>query len=130
MIPKPHTKNKSPPTRAAIFSCLSLVISDRVAVVRRAAYQNNFCSPGIGAGVSTSTKNHPLSGQENEWLCNLGTRWHCLQGYYLYYSQLFANHLLLKSRLFLISSSNVTGRKPLISTPAFKIRSRFAMSGK
>ena len=50
----------------------SLVIFDRVAAVLRTAYQNKYCSPGLGAGASTSTKNHPLSGKENRWFCKSG----------------------------------------------------------
>ena len=38
-----------------LFFLLS-VIFDRVAAVRRAAYQNKYCSPGLGAGASTSEK--------------------------------------------------------------------------
>ena len=34
--------------------------------------QNVNCSPGIGAGASTSAKNHPLSGTENRWFCQSG----------------------------------------------------------
>jgi hypothetical protein len=62
---------------------LSLVIFDRVAVVRRAAYQNKYCSPGLGAGASTSTKNHPLSGKENRWFCKSGYQLALLAGYYI-----------------------------------------------
>ena len=51
---------------------LSLVIFDRVAAVLRTAYQNKYCSLGLGAGASTSTKNHPLSGMENRWFCKSG----------------------------------------------------------
>ena len=35
---------------------LSLVIFDREAAVLRTAYQNKYCSPGLGAGASTSEK--------------------------------------------------------------------------
>ena len=47
------------------------MIFDRVAAVQRTAYQTKYCSPGLGAGASTS-ENHPLSGKENRWFCKSG----------------------------------------------------------
>ena len=64
---------------------LSLVIFDRVAAVLRTAYQNEHCSPGLGAGASTSEKTTRFPKRKTGGLCYLGTKWHCLQGYYLYY---------------------------------------------
>ena len=45
--------------------------------------QNNNCSPGLGAGASTSEKTTRFPKRKTGGLVNLGTRWHCLQGYYM-----------------------------------------------
>ena len=48
-------------------------------------YPGHFVRMGLGAEASTSTKNHLLSEKEKGGFVNLGTRWHCLQGYFLGY---------------------------------------------
>lgn len=60
---------------------LSLGISDHVAAVRRAAYQNTLCSPGLGAGASTSTKPLISAAAEMSGFCLLYIQMHCLPIY-------------------------------------------------
>ena len=72
---------------------LSLVIFDRVAAVQRTAYQNKYCSPGLGAGASTSEKTTRFPERKTGGFVSLGTSLPCLQGYYLY------NHTLKRMNL-------------------------------
>ena len=58
--------------KAAILFYPKSAIFNRVAAEIFCVTQNRNCSPGLGAGASTSTKNHPLSGKENRWFCQSG----------------------------------------------------------